>query len=320
MHSQFRAWAQLVRIPNTLTACADVLAGFTLAMGAWWQISGIAASLVMASLASICLYWAGMILNDVHDFAEDIANRRSGPLVDGLISVGMASMVGWALLVIGVVLAGVSANLLPTEDKTTPFWIVAATASILASAIVAYDSSLKSTPLGPILMGFCRGLNFLVGVSLGALMKSHRELDWASIVPATIGLVLFVTGITQAARREGHPKQCARRLVKGWIISFIGLFAIAMCSLWSDRSLLLEPHSWFPILVTFLALPWLRRAFVSVQKPGVGTLVPAIKLAILSIIFIDAAIALQFGGYLPGMIVCGLAIPTFALGRIFRVT
>jgi len=47
---------------------------------------------------------------------------------------------------------------------------------------------------------------------------------------------------------------------------------------------------------------------------------PAIKQAILSIIFLDAAIALQFGGNLAGMVICGLAIPTLALSRVFRVT
>lgn len=320
MHTQIRAWAQLVRIPNTLTACADVLAGFTLAVGAWWQISGISPSLMVAALSSVCLYWAGMVLNDVHDLAEDIAQRRNGPLVLGLIAVGTARRVGWALLLMGVVLAGVSANLLPMTDGTTPFWIVAVTASLLATAIVAYDSSLKSTPLGPILMGLCRGLNLLVGVSLGACMVWQRDLDWSSIGLATIGHILFVTGITLAARREGLMQQSSRRLAWSWAVSVIGISSIAMCSLWSDRSLRLEPNSWFPILVVLLALPWLRRAFVSIRTPGVGTLVPAIKQAILSIIFLDAAMALQFGGNLPGMIVCSLAIPTIALSRVFRMT
>ena len=59
---------------------------------------------------------------------------------------------------------------------------------------------------------------------------------------------------------------------------------------------------------------------MSIQSPGVGTLVPAIKQAILRIIFLDAAIAVQFGGYLTGILVFGLAIPNFALSRIFRVT
>ena len=320
MHPQLRAWAQLVRIPNTLTACADVLAGFTLAAGAWFQFSGIVPSLVAAALSSICLYWAGMVLNDVNDLAADTAQRRNGPLVSGLIAVGTARKAGWALLLLGIALVSGSAYLLPTTDTSSPYWIVIATTTVLAIAIVAYDSWLKATPIGPILMGLCRGLNLLVGVSLGACIQSQIDLDWSSICLATVGHVFFVTGITLAARREGLLQQSSGRLAWGWGISVIGVSAIAFCSWWSDRSLRLEPHSWFPILVGLLALPWLRRAVVSIQSPGVRTLVPAIKQAILSIIFLDAAMALQFGGDLPGMIVCGLAIPTLALSRVFRVT
>ncbi len=321
MHPQLRAWAQLVRVPNTLTACADVLAGFTLATGAWWQITGIVPSIVVAAIASICLYWAGMVLNDVHDLAEDIAQRRNGPLVRGLIAVGTARKAGWSFLLAGVVLAGLSAYLLPANGSAAPYWIVAGTATTLAVVIVAYDSWLKATPLGPLLMGTCRGLNLLVGVSLGACVDWHAELDWSSIVLATIGLVFFVTGITLAARREGLLQQSSYRLAWSWAVSALGVCAIALSSVGSlDRPLRLDPKTWFPILVAMLAIPWLRRAIASIQSPGVGTLVQAIKQAILSIIFLDAAIALQFGGYWPGIIVCSLSIPTFALSRIFRVT
>ncbi len=321
MHPQLRAWAQLVRVPNTLTACADVLAGFTLAAGAWWQINGILPSIVVAAFASICLYWAGMVLNDVHDLAEDIAQRRNGPLVRGLIAVGAARKAGWALLLAGVALAGLSAYLLPATGSAAPDWIVAGTATALAVVIVAYDSWLKATPLGPLLMGMCRGLNLLVGVSLGACVDWHAELDWSSIILATSGLLLFVTGITLAARREGLLQQSSYRLAWSWAVSALGVGAIALSSVGSlDRPLRLDPKTWFPILVAMLAMPWLRRAFASIHSPGVGTLVQAIKQAILSIIFLDAAIALQFGGYWPGIIVCSLSIPTFALSRIFRVT
>ncbi len=321
MHPQLRAWAQLVRVPNTLTACADVLAGFTLAAGTWWQISGFAPALVVVSLASICLYWAGMILNDVNDVVADRAQGRNGPLVRGDIAVGTAHKAAWALLLFGVALAGYSAYLLPTSKITTPYWMVITIASLLAAAIVAYDSPLKATPMGPPLMGICRGLNLLVGISLGACVEWQVEWDWPSIVLATLGHVGFVTGITLAARREGFLQQSSRRLIWSWSVSVMGIASIALCSWWTrDKYLRLEPHTWFPILVGLLALPWLRRALVSIQSPGIGTLVPAIKQAILSIIFLDAAIALQFGGNVPGLVVCGLAIPTLALSRIFRVT
>ena len=330
MHPQFRAWAQLVRVPNTLTSCADVLAGFVLAAGIG-RFESVGPSLLVISLASICLYWAGMVLNDVHDIEEDKAQRRNGPLVRGLIAVGTARKAGWGLLFAGIGLATVSAFLLPDPGETPSYWIVGANAVILAVLIVAYDSSIKATAFGPLLMGLCRGFNMLLGVSLGACLNVSGDssltlpvtsaLDWPSICLATAGHVSFVTGITLAARREGLLNQSSLRLGISWSVSILGVALIAACSVWStDRALRLDPNFWFPLFVAMLAMPWLRRAIVSIGAPGIGTLVPAIKQAILSIIFLDAAIAFQFGGLFPGLLICGLALPTFALSRIFRVT
>ena len=266
-----------------------------------------------------------MVLNDVHDVAEDTAQRRNGPLVRGSVSVPTASRAGWVLLLAGVGLAGASAYCLPASVAPAPYWIVAVTGAALAATIVAYDSSLKGTFAGPFLMGLCRGLNLLMGVALGACVNWPVDgligLDWSSIGLATMGHVGFVTGITLAARREGLLQQSSVLLAKSWSVSVLGVVVIAMSSMWSTaRPLLLDSHTWFPLFVSMLAMPLLRRAVVSIQSPGVGTLVPAIKQAILSIIFLDAAIAVQFGGDLPGILVCGLAIPTFSLSRIFRVT
>ncbi len=321
MHPQLRAWAQLVRVPNTLTACADVIAGFTLSTGAWWLVDDIGSSMLLASLASVCLYWAGMVLNDVNDIEEDRAQRRNGPLVRGTIGVKTATRAGWGLLVGGIGLASASPYLLPSSGQVVPYWIVAVTAVALAATIVAYDSSFKGSVFGPLLMGLCRGLNMLMGAALGTCASWPVQLDWSSIGLATIGHIGFVIGITLAARREGIMQQSSIRLALSWAVSGLGVAAIAMSSMWSaDRPLRLDSHTWFPVFVAMLAMPWLRRAVVSVRSPGIGTLVPAIKQAILSIIFLDAAIALQYGGYAPGILVCGLAIPTFALSRIFRVT
>ncbi|MEI7458769.1 MAG: UbiA family prenyltransferase [Pirellula sp.] len=334
MHTRIRAWAQLVRVPNTLTACADVLAGFSIAVGHWFAIDGIAVSLLLMCLASVCLYWAGMVLNDVHDIEADRIQRRKGPLVDGRIDIQTAAIAGWMLLFTGVLLAGVSSYLLPllpdlgnTSTRNQSKWLVVGIGSLLAMVIAAYDSRLKATIFGPLLMGMCRGLNLLLGISLGWCLVWPSDSDWIVVAIAVFGHVGFVMGITLAARRESLMDQSSTRLAIAWMISLLGIVAISVCPLWAtgplwarDRPLRLDPRSLYPILIGLLMVPWLRRAIRSVRNPGVGTLVPAIKQAILSIIFLDAAIALQFAGSTPGMIVCGLAIPTLALARVFRMT
>jgi 4-hydroxybenzoate polyprenyltransferase len=328
MHTRIRAWAQLVRVPNTLTACADVLAGFSIAVGPWFAIDaidGIAVSLLLMCLASVCLYWAGMVLNDVHDIEADRIQRRKGPLVDGRIDIQTAAIAGWLLLFTGILLAGVSSYLLPdpsnASTRNSSKWLVVGIGSLLAMVIAAYDSRLKATIFGPLLMGMCRGLNLLLGISLGWCLVWPSDSDWIVIAVAVFGHVGFVMGITLAARRESLMDQSSTRLAIAWMISVLGIVAISVCPLWAmDRPLRLDPRSLYPILIGLLMVPWLRRAVLSVRDPGVGTLVPAIKQAILSIIFLDAAIALQFAGSTPGMIVCGLAIPTLALARVFRMT
>ena len=331
MHTRIRAWAQLVRVPNTLTACADVLAGFSIAVGPWFAIDGIAVSLLLMCSASVCFYWAGMVLNDVHDIEADRIQRRKGPLVDGRIDIQTAAIAGWMLLFTGILLAGVSSYLLPdpsnASTRNPSKWLVVGIGSLLAMVIAAYDSRLKATIFGPLLMGMCRGLNLLLGISLGWCLVWPSDSDWIVIAVAVFGHVGFVMGITLAARRESLVDQSSTRLAIAWMISVLGIVAISVCPLWArgplwarDRALRLDPRSLYPILIGLLMVPWLRRAVLSVRDPGVGTLIPAIKQAILSIIFLDAAIALQFAGSTPGMIVCGLAIPTLTLARVFRMT
>lgn len=332
MSNQIRAWAQLVRVPNTLTSCADALAGLALVVGAWNSSPKLLIPLLVVSLASVCFYWAGMVLNDVHDLEKDKLQRRNGPLVDGRISIDAARLAGWGLLIGGWCLALLARTLVPDSlvdvaDAAHFTWMILPVSTALAGCIVAYDSRLKATQLGPWLMGLCRGLNMFLGVSIGTAVLWPSSQAWVCILSVVLGHILFVVGITLAARREGLMQQSWLRMIAAWGTSLLGVAAIATSSVWGSElfgspgtEFRLEPRSLFPILVLLLALPWLRRAVLSVSNPGVGTLVPAIKQAILTIIFLDAAVALQYGGNVPGLIVCSFAIPTLALARIFRMT
>jgi 4-hydroxybenzoate polyprenyltransferase len=273
-----------------------------------------------------------MVLNDVHDIEQDKAQRRNGPLVDGRIRLRSASIAGWGLLTCGLSLALAARFFVPDSmvdsAKNSHFtWLIAPVGLALALSIVAYDSKLKSTHLGPWIMGLCRGLNIMLGVALGTAIAWPTERSWTCILSAIAGHMLFVVGITLAARREGLMKQSSMRMAAAWFTSVVGIGGIATSSLWGSglfwqdaTEFRLDPFSLFPLLVGLLALPWLRRAMLSITNPGIGTLVPAIKQAILTIIFLDAAIALQFGGNVTGLIVCSFAIPTLALSRVFRMT
>ena len=77
-----------------------------------------------------------------------------------------------------------------------------------------YDAVLKSTPLGPFVMGACRMLNVLMGMSLAPAADSppslmHFELS-ELLVAAGIGV--YISGVTWYARAEAVR---SRRVVLG---------------------------------------------------------------------------------------------------------
>ncbi|AMV33037.1 (S)-2,3-di-O-geranylgeranylglyceryl phosphate synthase [Pirellula sp. SH-Sr6A] len=328
---RFRDWAQLVRIPNTLTACADALAGFSIVAGVWHIAD--APRLLLISLASIALYWSGMVLNDVNDIAKDKQEGRKGPLVDDRISWGTARHAGWGLLIGGVLLATASgfATTGWTEEKSLhsePWrgFYPAVGSILLAICIVLYDSPLKSTFIGPWIMGLCRACNLMTGMALGCTVVPATSAALSSLGHAAwmlpLGHGLFVVGLTLAARKEAKLFQSKPLLAASWSLSVLGLAILALAPLQVDARtfLRLEPATGFPILIALLAAPWFLRAVRSVRAGTVPSLVAAIKQAILTILFLDAAITLQFAGNTAGLLVCFLAIPTFALGRWFRMT
>jgi branched-subunit amino acid transport protein AzlD len=147
------------------------------------------------------------------------------------------------------------------------------------------------------------------------------EPQWTTLLLVVTGHVFYVWGITLAARKESAKKQSRLWLLKGWGVSVLGLLATALCSIGSaTRELQLDPWRVFPFLIAILLIPWGRRAVLSIQTGDLKALGPAIRQAILSILFIDASLALQFAGKGCGLLVCLMVIPTIALGRWFRST
>lgn len=317
----WKAWAQLIRIPNTLTSCADVLAGMCL-------MGGIVDSFVVhpiagliGSLASILFYWSGMILNDVFDLEIDRVNRRPGPLVTGAIDVGTARRVGYGMMVMGIALAFLAPWTLVPSGRVgvLPMWVPGATGVLLALAILGYDGPMKKSPSAPFLMGICRSLNMALGVTIaGTVSESRLGLAAVGIL---IGHGVYVTGITLAARRESDMQQARGRLLLGWGVCGLGAAIIAL-SPWfePERSYRLGASWIFGALIMVLMMPLARRVMFALTSLSPSKLGMAIRQAILSILFLDAAIALQFAGDLPGIGICLMVIPTLILGNRFRST
>jgi UbiA prenyltransferase family len=177
--SRVGAFVSLVRAPAALTVPGDTLAG---AAAAGQRLRG---RRLLLPLASVCLYWAGMALNDYADRRVDAVERPERPLPSGRVRPAEAFAVAAGLTGAGVALARLGGG--------RP---AARVAMLLAGAVWAYDLMLKRGPLGPVAMGACRGLDVLLGAG-GAS-------DVRAALPAAASLAAHTAGVTALARGEVH--------------------------------------------------------------------------------------------------------------------
>jgi 4-hydroxybenzoate polyprenyltransferase len=190
--------ARLLRLPLFITAVADVIAGYVVALLPSlhkfdWHIAGLLAG------TSTGLYLFGMVENDLVDIRRDRLLGERRPLVTGEVGIPAAVV----LLILTAVLAGVCAGQLLGGA------LVLAIAAFVT--INLYNMGAKGGPayVAMPVMGLCRLLNFGIGVT--AAIGVPRELDIDLLLhggPLWMrhGLALFcatavITGYSIAARR-----------------------------------------------------------------------------------------------------------------------
>lgn len=298
-------WLKLVRFPNLFTIVADVLM-VALVFSLPWEW------MLLAGLGSVAVYMAGMVLNDVHDYAEDCQWRPERPLPSGKITLSAARQGGWGLL-----LAGWCGFLAASQLAGT--WYPAGMATLLAGSVVAYNSSLKSTPIGPFLMGLCRGLNLVALMSFAPEWLDFSTPFWR--IP--VGITCYILGLTWFARAETEG---ADRPGTIWLIGSVlvmagglGLFYPYVSELmaWNPGRviplLLAEPWRWSILvmfLMVFLTFRCTMAIFDSPQRVR-----RMVKQAIFTIFLIDAGVVLVSCGLPASLLILALLIPASVSGR-----
>ncbi|MGW9448637.1 SCO3242 family prenyltransferase [Streptomyces sp. NPDC055632] len=144
---KLRAWSELLRVSALPGVPGDALAG---AAAAGARPGG---GTVWAIGSSLCLYEAGMALNDWADRYEDAAERPHRPVPSGRVSPGAALGAAGVLTAAGLALAA--------RAGRPPL----AVAAVLAATVWAYDLRLKHTAAGPAVMAAARGLDLLLGAT-----------------------------------------------------------------------------------------------------------------------------------------------------------
>lgn len=280
-----RAWFRLVRLPNTLTTTADVVAGYAVARAVSDRATGIQ-ELFGAAIAAMMLYAFGMALNDFVDREKDAVLHPYRPLPSGAID---PERVRWLLGLFALAPLAIA-------------WFLGVkvflAAGALVLAIVAYDLLVKELALGAALaMGLCRALAMSLGVALAGGWGDPHVLAFVArgwqvwVLPLAYGVL--IAGVTLVSIWEERP---AGRLFRSavWVLL---LFAYLSPSL----------LPWAPIAIGAAAL-MLYLAVVSPvlrDPPAYGLVV---RNAIFSLVLWTGLVALGAGD-LPAAAFCVLLFP-----------
>ena len=137
----WRTYLRLGRVSNLPTVWTNCLAASILA-GAVPDLI----RLTLIALAISLLYVSGMFLNDAFDQEFDRRYRPERPIPSGEISGAAVYKIGFALMVLGLVILFAS-----FPQTGAVFW-----GMVLAALIVFYDWSHKKTAASPVIMALCR--------------------------------------------------------------------------------------------------------------------------------------------------------------------
>jgi 4-hydroxybenzoate polyprenyltransferase len=196
--SRPRAYLLLARVSNLPTVWTNVLAGSLLA-----GVAIHARSLLFLCASMSLIYCAGMWMNDACDAGADARARGDRPIPNG--DVGVAEV--WAGAVV-LAAMGLMMLWLSGVRPGARAWTV-----VLLAAIAYYNIRHKGDPLGPLAMGVCRGLLYIVAASAMTVVVP---------TPAWFGaaaIVLYVLALTLVGKTLG-PRAGP---VMPWLIAGISI-------------------------------------------------------------------------------------------------
>lgn len=288
-----RAWMQLIRPSNVLTAISDVIAGVALScMFVGAELPSVQ-NLLLISVASMLLYMGGIVFNDVFDANLDKIERPERPIPSGRIKLSAAITLGVFAFLLGCYLASLM-NL---------------TALSIAIAIVLmcilYNALAKKHFItGPIVMGMCRGLNLLLGMAVLPEGLSHW---WIATIP-----IVYIASVTNISRGEVYGDNKKAMLVS------VFLYSSVLCTL-----LYLTYRS-----TNFIAVPFIVFFVFTIGKPlyvALKTLTPtdirkAVKSGVLALILLNASWIAISGFWWLAAFVCLLLPLCILLAKKYSVT
>jgi len=174
---------------------------------------------------SLAAYCAGLVINDLADYKEDLRERPDRPLPSGGVSRRTALFLAVVFIAIAI---GTAATVSLAVFISTIF---------LLALILFYNLLAKRIPiLGPVVMGVCRGASVQLGIH--AVMSNPTNYQ---ILPAVV-IAGYICGLSGVARNEtSNPRIPALigKLISGLLFIQAGFCAYAGGAGWVAALLLL---------------------------------------------------------------------------------
>lgn len=285
-----------MRPPNLPTAAADILAGGAIVGAFSLNRVLLPYDLLFLIVASILLYAGGVVLNDVFDHKIDASERPERPIPKGVVSLRIAAVLGGLLLLLGVLLSFIS-NM---EAGLVSL--------VLACAIILYDALAKHHSFfGPLVMGSCRGLNLLLGMSLFGLPMGP---NWFFILIP----IIYISAVTLISRGEVHGNNKRNIILSGFLYLMVATAILIM--MLRDMPSFIKVIPFLIVFVFFIYKPLLKAYNVNTPE----NIKKAVKSGVLSLVLMDAALASANSTWWVGLLIVLLLPLSLFLSKRFSVT
>ncbi|HZX74482.1 MAG TPA: polyprenyltransferase, partial [Cyclobacteriaceae bacterium] len=178
---------------------------------------------------------------------------------------------------------------------------------LIIVSVLVYDKWAKHHSFfGPFVMGTCRGLNLLLGMSIVPTIPSTYW--FIALVP-----VLYIAAITMISRGEVHGGKSSTMYLAAVFYGIV-IGCILYCS-FANQNIVYSGI--FLVLFAAMIFPPLRRAMIKPEGKRIGL---AVKAGVIALIAMNASWAAAFGMiYLALAIIVLLPISLF-LAKLFAVT
>ena len=283
---------RLLRVGTLFSPAADVTASLAV-MGLPWD--GTAARAIGAS---VCLYAAGMVWNDVADRKLDAVQRPERPLPSGQLPFAVAVGLGVALIVGGMLLS-----------PCRPYH------AIIAGLVLGYDFVLKRVDwLGVFGMGALRTLNLATALALapGALLETAAgETARNALTLAALCYGVYICAVTVLGIYEDRPNVRPRAVASVQAAPPLA----ALCGL-----LVVQGGLWPAPAIAALPIVWFARRNSLMQQFDQAAIRRAMMFLLLGTMLYTSLLCVAAGRWLEAGAIAAAIVPARWIARRISLT